>query len=135
MWDVKAGVDVYHELLGQSTGVAEDATKEPRTREVGPELQQIRHPLPGRHGVQPDIGVANVYAFLGQVWVYGQAFGDPNVGGEPFWEYWNHVPSSIMVVHLFPLQSGHDVCSVDHSIVPKHLETPHHFVSRVHREM
>ena len=51
MWGVEAGVDVCHELLSQNTGVAEDAAEEPPTGEVGPELQQIRHPLPGRHGV------------------------------------------------------------------------------------
>ena len=33
--------------------------------------------------------------------------------------------------NLSPLQSGHDVCSVDCGIVPKHLETPHRFVHRV----
>ena len=36
-----------------------------------------------------------------------------------------------MAVHLSLLQSGHDVCSVDRGIVPKHLETPHCFVHRV----
>ena len=127
-WGIEAGVDVGHELLSQSTGVVEDAAKEPQTREVSPELQQICHPLRGRHRVQPDIGVADMYAFLGQVRICGQAFGDPNVGGQPFQEYWNHIPSSIMAVHLSPLQSGHDVCSVDRGIVPKHLETPHRFV-------
>ena len=76
-WGVKAGVDVCHQLLGQGTGVAENATKEPQTGEVGPELQQICHPLPGRHGVQPDIGIANVYMFPRQVRVCGQAFSDP----------------------------------------------------------
>ena len=83
-WGIKAGVDVSHELLSQSTGVAEDAAKEPQTGEVGPELQQICHPLPGHHGVQPEIGVADVYVFSGQVCICGQAFGDPNVGGQPF---------------------------------------------------
>ena len=29
MWGVEAGVDVCHQLLGQGTGVAEDAIKEP----------------------------------------------------------------------------------------------------------
>ena len=127
-WSIEAGVDVCHELLSQSTGVAEDAAKEPRTGEVSPELQQICHPLPGCHGVQPDIGVANVYTFSGQVRICGQAFGDPNVGGQPFQEYWNCVPSSVMAVHLSPLQSGRDVCSIDRGIVLKHLETPHCFI-------
>ena len=128
MWGIQAGVDVCHELLGQSTGVVEDAIEEPRTREVGPELQQICHPLPGCHGVQSDVGVADVYAFSGQVRICGQAFGDPNVGGQPFQEYWNRVPSSVMAVHLSPLQSSHDVCCIDRGIVPKHLETPHRFI-------
>ena len=70
-WGVEAGVDVCHQLLGQGTGVVEDAAKEPRTREVGPELQQVRHPLPGRHRVQLDIGVADMYAFSGQVCICG----------------------------------------------------------------
>ena len=60
-WGIEAGVDVCHQLLGQGTGVAENAAKEPWTGEVGPELQQICHPLPGHHGIQPDIGVADVY--------------------------------------------------------------------------
>ena len=128
MWGVKAGVDVCHELLSQNTGVVEDAAEEPRTREVGPELQQICQPLPGHHGVQPDVGMADVYTFPGQVHVCGQAFGDPNVGGQPFREYGNRVPSSVMVVHLSPFQSSHDVCSVDRGIVPKHLETLHCFI-------
>ena len=130
MWGVEAGVDICHQLLGQGTGVVENAAKEPWTGEVGPELQQIRHPLPGHHGVQPDIRVADIYVFSGEVCICGQASGDPNVGGQPFWEYWNCVPSSIMTVHLSPLQSGHDVCSVDRGIVSKHLETPHRFVHR-----
>ena len=71
-----------------------------------------------------------MYAFLGEVRICGQASGDPNVGGQPFRENWNRVPSSVMAVHLSPLQNGHDVCSVDCGIVPKHLETPHHFVHR-----
>ena len=33
-----------------------------------------------------------------------------------------------MAVHLSPLQIGHDVCSIDRGIVPKHLETPHRFI-------
>ena len=61
----------------------------------------------------------------------GQAFGDPNVGGQPFREYWNCIPSSVMAVHLSPLQSDHDVCSIDRGIVPKHLETPHHIIHGV----
>ena len=72
-----------------------------------------------------------MYAFLGQVHVSGQAFGDSNVGGQPFREYRNHVPSSVMAVHLSPFQSGHDVCRVDRGIVPKHLETPHCFIHGV----
>ena len=76
-WGVKAWVDICHKLLGQNTGVAEDATEEPRTGEVGPELHQICRPLPGHHGVQLDVGIANVYAFPRQVRVCGQAFSDP----------------------------------------------------------
>ena len=72
--------------------------------------------------------MANVHTFPGQVHISGQAFGDPNVGGQPFREYGNRVPSSVMAVHLSPFQSGHDVCSIDRGVVPKHLETPHHFV-------
>ena len=106
----------------------EDTAKEPQDREVGPELQQVHHPLPGHHGVQSDIGVANMYVFSGQVHVCSQTFGDPSVGGQPFREYWTHVPSSIMAVHPSPLQSSHDVGSIDGSIIPKHLEPPHHFV-------
>ena len=64
-WGVEAGVDVCHQLLGQSTGVVENAAKEPRTGEVSPELQQVCHPLPGCRGVQSDVGVANMYAFSG----------------------------------------------------------------------
>ena len=55
----------------------EDAAEDPRTGEVGPELQQVRHPLPSHHGVQPDIRVADMYPFSGQVRVCGQTFGDP----------------------------------------------------------
>ena len=106
----------------------EDAAEEPRTGEVGPELQQIRHPLPGHHGVQPDVRIANVYAFPRQVHICGQAFSDPYVGGQPFWEYGDRIPSSVMAVHFSPFQSGHDVCSVDRGIVPKHLEASHCFV-------
>ena len=69
-----------------------------------------------------------MYAFSGQVRICGQTFGDPNVGGQPFREYWNRIPSSVMVVHLSPLQSSHDVGSIDGSIIPKHLEPPHRFV-------
>ena len=130
-WDVEAGVDVCHQLLGQGARVAENAAKEPQTGEVGPELQHICHPLPGCHGVQLDIGVADVYMFSGEVHICGQVLGDPNVGGQPFREYWNCVPSSIMVVQPSPLQSGHDVCSVDCGIVSKHLEIPHCFMHRV----
>ena len=128
MWGIKAGVDIHHKLLSQNTGVVEDAAEEPRTREVGQELQQICHPLPGHHGVQLDVRIANVYAFLRQVHICGQAFSDPYVRGQPFREYRDHIPSSIMAVHFSPFQSGHDVCSVDHSIVPKHLEASHHFI-------
>ena len=63
-WGVEAGVDVCHELLSQSTGVVEDAAKEPWTEQVSPELQQICHPLPGHRGVQPDVWVADLYAFM-----------------------------------------------------------------------
>ena len=94
MWDIKAGVDVCHELLGQNTGVVEDAAEEPRTGEVGPELQQIRHPLPGCHGVQPDIGMANMYVFPGEVYK-----GDPSrdEGWEPCCrvEYILHVTTTL----------------------------------------
>ena len=69
-----------------------------------------------------------MYAFSGQVHICGQTFGDPNVGGQPFQEYWNCVPSSVMAVHPSPLQSSHDVGSIDGGIIPKHLETLHHFV-------
>ena len=62
-WGIEAGIDVCHQLLSQGTGIAEDAAKQPRTGEVGPELQQVRHPLPGRQGVQLDVGVANMHAF------------------------------------------------------------------------
>ena len=106
----------------------EDATQEPRTREVGPELQQVRHPLQSHHRVQPDVGVANMYPFSGQVCICGQTFGDPNVGGQPFQEYWNHVCSLVMAVHPSPLQHSHDVGSIDGGVVPKHLEPPHRFV-------
>ena len=121
-------VDVCHQLFGQGTGVAEDATKEPRTREVSPELQQVRHPLPGYHRVQSDIGVSNVYAFPGQVCVCGQTFGNPYVSGQPLWKYWNCVPSSIMVVHLSPFQGGQDVSHINGGIFPKHFKSSHHFV-------
>ena len=130
-WGVEAGVDIHHKLLGQNTGVAEDAAEEPRTGEVSPELQQIRHPLPGCHRVQPDVGIANVYAFLRQVRVGGQAFSDPYVGGQPFREYGDRIPSSVMAVHFSPFQSGHDVCSIDCSIVPKHLEASQCFIHGV----
>ena len=33
-----------------------------------------------------------------------------------------------MVVHPSPLQSSHDVGSIDGGVIPKHLEPPHHFV-------
>ena len=117
MWGVEAGIDVCHQLLGQGTGVAEDAAKEPQTGEVSLELQQVCHPLPGCHGVQPDVRVADMYAFSGQVRICGQTFGDPNVGGQPFREYWNRIPSSIMVVHPSPLQSSHDVGSIDGGVI------------------
>ena len=65
MWGIEAGIDVCHQLLGQGTGIAEDATEQPRTGEVGPELQQVHHPLPGCWGVQSDVGVANMYVFPG----------------------------------------------------------------------
>ena len=64
---VEAGVYVGHQLFGQGTGVAEYATKKPRTGKVGPEPQQVCHPLPGHHGIQSDVGVAHMYAFPGQV--------------------------------------------------------------------
>ena len=73
--------------------VAKDVAKEPWTREIGPELQQICHLLPGRHGIQADvIGIANMYAFPGQVRIRSQDFSDPYVGGQPFWEYGDSIP-------------------------------------------
>ena len=63
MSDVDAGIDVCHQLLGQGTRVTEDDAKQPWTREVSPELQQVCHPLSGHRGVQSDIGVANMHAF------------------------------------------------------------------------
>ena len=65
MWGIEAGIDVCHRLLGQGTGIAEDAAKQPRTREIGPELQQVCNPLPCHRGVQSDVRVANMYAFPG----------------------------------------------------------------------
>ena len=69
-----------------------------------------------------------MYTFPRQVRICGQAFSDPYVGGQPFQEYGNRIPSSVMAVHSSPFQSGHDVCSIDCGIVPKHLEASHSFV-------
>ena len=86
-WGIEAGVDVCHQLFGQGTGIAEDAAKEPRTGEVGPEMQQVHHPLSGHHGVQSDVGVADMYVFSGQIPICGQTFGDPHVSGQLLREY------------------------------------------------
>ena len=65
MWGIEAGIDVCHQLLGQGTGIVEDATEQPQTGGVSPELQQVCHPLPCCCGVQSDVGVANMHVFPG----------------------------------------------------------------------
>ena len=67
MTDVYAGIDVCHELLRQSTGVAEDAAIQSCAGQVGPELQQVCHPLPGCRRVQPDVVVPYMHALSRQV--------------------------------------------------------------------
>ena len=102
MTDVYAGIDVCHELLSQSTGVAEDAAIQPWTRQVGPELQQVRHPLPGHCGVQSDIAVPHMHAFPGQVRASSQVSGNSDVGGEPLQEDRDSISSPVMAIHSPP---------------------------------
>ena len=128
--DVYAGVDVGHELLCQSTGVAENTAIQPWPGQVGPELQQVCHPLPRSHGVQPDILVPYMYALPGQVCAGGKVLGNSDESGEPLREDGDGISSSIMEIHSPPFQGGQDVGSINGGVVPKHLEASDYLVHR-----